>query len=149
MGTDQQAELKELEEEFSREIQGEGSLMPTVDGTHVGFDIHPEDIDVLFFDGIGVPRYASIEIEDLDQKNATYMERYNAAMAEFPLIGRANDTMVGASYSASEVTKLIAECNALIGRQIDEKAARAVKKLLIAAMKAEAGNAPLTLSPRM
>jgi hypothetical protein len=149
MNTDQQADLAKLEEEFSSEIQGEGSLIPKVGGNHVGFDIHPEDIDVLFFDGIGVPRYASIEIDDLDQKNAAYMERYNAAMAEFPLIGRANDTMVGASYTRSEIAGLIAECNSLIERSANDKATRATKKLLIAAMKAEAGNAPLTLSPRM
>ena len=149
MSTDQQADLAKLEEEFASEIQGEGSLIPKVGGTHVGFDIHPEDIDVLFFEGIGVPRYASIEIDDLDQKNAAYMERYNAAMAEFPLIGRANDTMVGASYSRDEIAGLVAECNALIGRSTDQKASRAVKKLLIAAMKAQAENAPLTLTPRM
>ncbi|MEO5857777.1 MAG: hypothetical protein ABIR33_02395 [Pyrinomonadaceae bacterium] len=149
MSTDQQDDLTKLEEEFLQEPQGEGSLVPKVDGNHVGFDIHPEDIDALFFDGIGVPRYASIEIEDLDEHNAVYMERYNAAMAKFPLIGRANDTMVGANYSRDEIAGLLAECHALIESSTDPKATRATKKLLISAMKAEEKIAPLKLSPRM
>lgn len=149
MDTDQQAELTKLEAEFSQEIQGEGSLIPDVDGQYAGFDIHPEDIDVIFFEGIGVPRYASIEVDDLDEKNAAYMECYHEAMTKFPLIGRANDTMVGARYSLDEIGELLAECNALVDGSADEKATRAAKKLLIAAMKAEASNAPLTLTPRM
>ena len=149
MSTDQQDELTKLAEEFSQELQGEGSLSPKVGNTYVGFDIHPEDVESIFFDGIGVPRWASIEIEDLDEHNAVYMERYNAAMAKFPLIGRANDTMVGANYSRAEIAGLLAECHGLIDSSADEKATRATKKLLIAATQAEANNAPLTLSPRM
>ncbi|MDI1243373.1 MAG: hypothetical protein PSX80_15780 [bacterium] len=142
-------ELTKLEAEFTQELQGEGSLAPKVGNTYVGFDIHAEDIESIFFDGIGVPRWASIEIEDLDEHNAAYMERYNAALAKFPLIGRANDTMVKANYSRAEIAGLLTECNTLIESSTDEKAARAAKKLLIAAMKAQESNAPLTLSPRM
>ena len=147
MSTDQD-ELEKLAAEFANELQGEGSLAPKVGNTYVGFDIHPEDVEAIFFDGIGVPRWASIEIEDLDEHNAVYMERYNAAMAKFPLIGRANDTMVGSNYSRAEIAALIAECHALIESSADPKAARATKKLLIAAIQAEAKNAPLALSPR-
>jgi hypothetical protein len=149
MSTDQQDDLTKLAEEFSQELQGEGSLSPKVGNTYVGFDIHPEDIEAIFFDAIGVPRWASIEIDDLDEHNAVYMERYNAAMAKFPLIGRANDTMVGANYSRAEITGLVAECHALIASSANEKATRAAKKLLVAATQAEAINAPLTLSPRL
>ena len=149
MGTDQQTELTKLESEFAQELQGDGSLAPKVGNTYVGFDIHPEDVESIFFDGIGIPRWASIEIEDLDEHNAAYMEQFNAAMAKFPLIGRANDTMVRANYSRAEIAGLLAECNTLIENSTDEKATRAAKKLLIAAMKAEASNNPLTLSPRM
>ena len=148
MSTDEQNELAKLAEEFSQELQGEGSLSPKVGNTYVGFDIHPDDVEAIFFDGIGVPRWASIEIEDLDEHNAVYMERYNAAMAKFPLIGRANDTMVGANYSRAEIASLIAECHALIESSADPKAARATKKLLIAGIQAEATNSPLALSPR-
>jgi len=149
MSTDEQNELAKLAEEFSQELQGEGSLSPKVGNTYVGFDIHPDDVEAIFFDGIGVPRWASIEIEDLDEHNAVYMERYNAAMARFPLIGRANDTMVGANYSRAEIAALVGECQALIAGSDDQKTGRAVKKLLIAAYQAEAKNAPLTLSPRL
>ena len=149
MSTDQQDELTRLAEEFSQELQGEGSLSPKVGNAYIGFDIHPDDVEAIFFNGIGVPRWASIEIEDLDEHNAAYTELYNAAMAKYPLIGRANDTMVRANYSRSEIAELLSECNTLIENSTDEKATRAAKKLLIAAMKAEASNAPLTLSPRM
>jgi len=149
MSTDQQDELTRLAEEFSQELQGEGSLSPKVGNAYIGFDIHPDDVEAIFFNGIGVPRWASIEIEDLDEHNTVYMERYNAAMAKFPLIARANDTMIGANYSRAEVAALAAECRALIDGSGDERAARATKKILIAAMKAESSNAPLTLSPRM
>jgi hypothetical protein len=147
MSTDQD-ELEKLAAEFAHELQGEGSLSPKVGNTYVGFDIHPEDVEAIFFDGIGVPRWASIEIEDLDEHNAVYMERYNAAMAKFPLIGRANDTMVGANFSRAEIAGLVAECRELVESSADPKAARATKKLLIAAIQAEATNSPLSLSPR-
>ncbi len=149
MSTDLQDELKKLEEEFSQELQGEGSLIPKVGNTYVGFDIHPQDIEAIFFDGIGVPRWESIRSDDLDEQKAIYMERYNAAMAKFPLIARANDTMVGANYSRAEIAQVVAECHTLIESSADQKAVRATKKLLIAARQAEANNAPLTLSSRM
>jgi hypothetical protein len=149
MSTDEQDELTKLEVEFAHELQGEGSVMPKVGNTYVGFDIHPEDIESIFFDGIGVPRWASIESDDLDKQTAIYMERYNEAMAKFPLIARANDTMVSSNYSRAEVPQLVTECRALIDSSADAKAARAAKKLLIAATQAEAKNSPLTLSPRM
>ncbi|MEQ1762791.1 MAG: hypothetical protein ABL984_06535 [Pyrinomonadaceae bacterium] len=149
MSTDQQDELTKLEKEFAHELQGEGSLVPKVGNTYVGFDIHPEDIESIFFDGIGVPRWASIESEDLDEHNAIYMERYNESMAKYPLIARANDTMVSSNYSRAEIAQLVAECHALIDSSADQKATRAIKKLLIAATQAEAKNDPLTLSPRL
>lgn len=150
MSTDEQDELAKLEREFMHELQGEGSLVPKVGNTYVGFDIHPEDIESIFFDGIGVPRWAGIESEfaDLDEQTAIYMKRYNESMAKFPLIARSNDTMASSNYSRAEVPQLAAECRTLIESSADEKATRATKKLLIAAMQAEAKNSPLTLSPR-
>lgn len=149
MSTDEQDELTKLEMEFAQELQGEGSLVPKVGNTYAGFDIHPEDIESIFFDGIGVPRWASIESDDLDEHKAIYMERYNESMAKFPLIARANDTMVSSNYSRAEIAQLVAECRSLIDSSADQKATRATKKLLIAAMQAEAKNSPLTLSPRL
>ena len=148
MGTDEQDELAKLEREFVHELQGEGSLVPKVGNIYVGFDIHPEDIESIFFDGIGVPRWESVEAGDLDKQTAIYMERYNESMAKFPLIARANDTMVRSNYSRAEVAQLVGECRALIDSSDDPKATRATKKLLIAATQAEAKNSPLTLSPR-
>lgn len=145
----EQDELSKLAEEFAHELKGQGSISPHAGGKYVGYDIHPEDVEALFFDGIGVPRWASIESEDLDEHNAIYMERYNEKMAKFPLIGRANDTFVGASYASDEVAGLLDECQTVIKTASEQKAVRATKKLLIAARKAEAANSGLELKPRI
>ena len=144
-------QLSELELEFQNEVKGGGSLSPhVVDGgeqTYVGYDINPEDIEALFFDGIGVPRWASIVADSLDEQNAIYMERYNAVMAEYPMIGRANDTYEGTEYTAAEVANLLAECDAIKAASTDAKAIRAVHKFSIAGNKAAGKQAGLNLTP--
>ncbi len=144
-------QLSELELEFQNEVKGGGSLSPhVVDGTeqlYVGYDINPEDIEALFFEGIGVPRWASIEAESVDEQNAIYMERYNDVMLKYPMIGRANDTFVGTEYSADEVANLLAECEAIKAASTDAKAVRALHKFSIAGNKAAEKQAALNLSP--
>jgi hypothetical protein len=45
--------LKDLEAEFRKEEKGPGSLSPHVadgsEASYVGYDIHPENIEALFF----------------------------------------------------------------------------------------------------
>lgn len=144
-------QLSELELEFQNEVKGGGSLSPhVVDGaeqSYVGYDINPEDIEALFFDGIGVPRWASIEAANVDEQNAIYMERYNDVMAKYPMIGRANDTYVGTEYTNAEVANLLAECESIKTASTDAKAIRAVNKFSIAGAKAAEKQAALSLSP--
>lgn len=144
-------QLSELELEFQNEVKGGGSLSPhVVDATeqiYVGYDINPEDIEALFFDGIGVPRWASIVADSVDQQNAIYMERYNDVMAKYPMIGRANDTYEGTEYTAAEVATLLAECEAIKAASSDDKAIRAVNKFSIAGNKASEKQAALSLTP--
>lgn len=144
-------QLSELELEFQNEVKGGGSLSPHVnDGTeqiYVGYDINPEDVEALFFEGIGIPRWASIQADSVDEQNSIYMEQYNEIMARYPMIGRANDTYQGTEYSAAEVTNLLAECDAIKAASTDTKAIRAVHKFSIAANKALEKQAALSLSP--
>jgi len=144
-------QLSELELEFQNEVKGGGSLSPHVveetGQSYVGYDINPEDIEALFFDGIGVPRWASIEADSVDEQNAIYMERYNVVMAKYPMIGRANDTYEGTEYSANEVANLLAECEAIKAASTDAKAIRALHKFSIAGTKAAEKQAALNLSP--
>lgn len=146
-------DLAELEAEFAREQKGQGSLSPYISGSpsarYVGFDIHPEDIEALFFEGIGVPRWASIEAADLDEQNAIYMERYNEVMAQFPQIGRANDTFEGSAFLAEDIGPMLAECDKIIASTTSPKAVRAAKKFVIAGNKAAAEKAGLELRPRV
>jgi hypothetical protein len=144
-------QLSELELEFQNEVKGGGSLSPhVVDGTeqtYVGYDINPEDIEALFFEGIGVPRWASIQADSVDEQNAIYMERYNEIMGKYPMIGRANDTYEGTEYSAAEVATLLAECEAVKAASTDAKAIRAVNKFSIAGSKAAEKQAALNFTP--
>jgi hypothetical protein len=144
-------QISELELEFQSEVKGGGSLSPhVVDGAeqaYVGYDINPEDIEALFFDGIGVPRWASIVADSVDEQNAIYMERYNDIMAKFPMIGRANDTFEGTEYSAAEVANLLTECEAIKTATTDAKALRAMQKFSIAGAKAAEKQAALSLIP--
>ena len=144
-------QLSELELEFQNEVKGGGSLSPhVVEGSeqiYVGYDINPEDIEALFFDGIGVPRWASIVADSVDEQNAIYMEWYNEVMSKYPMIGRANDTYVGTEYSTAEVADLLAECEAIRAASSDAKAVRTVHKFAIAGNKAAQKQAALNLSP--
>ena len=144
--------LKNLEAEFRQEEKGPGSLSPHVaDGSehsYVGFDIHPENIEALFFDGIGVPRWESIAADSVEQQEALYNAKYSEVMAAFPMIGRANDTFQHVDYSAEEVSQLLAECGRVIAGASDAKVTRAVQKLQLAGEKAAEKNSGLKMNPR-
>lgn len=139
--------------EFRAEEKGQGSYSPRVFGgtgdqdPYVGYDIGPEDIEALFFDGIGIPRWESIKADSIEQQEALYMKRFNDLMAKYPMMGRANDTEQRAEYTPAEVAALFEECTNITGGTSDPKALRAVQKFSIAAQKAQARNAGLELLP--
>lgn len=152
MNNDASNQADELELEFANEQKGQGSLSPHLangkEDSYVGYDIHPEDVEVVFFDGIGVPRWDSITADSVAEKEAIYMERYNDVMSKFPMIGRSNDTFQSVSYSADEVTQLLEECERVQSGSSDPRVVKAIQKFSIAGKKAAAESVGLNFSPR-
>jgi len=146
-------QMSELEQEFRAEEKGQGSLSPHLANgakdSYVGYDIHPENIEALFFDGIGVPRWDSIKAETIAEQESLYMERYNDVMAAYPMIARSNDTFHHVEYTAEEVTKLLKETERILGGTTDPKVIKAARKFTLASEKAVAENTGLRLNPRM
>jgi len=153
MNTDQ---FDDLEKEFRLEQKGYGSLAlhfaadsPHEDaGSYVGYDLHPENIEALFFEGIGVPRWESIKADSVEEQEAQYMEKYNAVMAEYPMISRSNDTDAQVRYGSAEVNALLEECSRVLGKTSNEKAVKAAQKLTLAANKAIERQIGLEFIPR-
>ena len=137
--------LNDLEAEFRQEEKGPGSLSPHVaDGSeksYVGYDIHPENIEALFFEGIGVPRWDSIKADSVEQQEVLYMAEYTDVMAKYPMIARANDTFQHVEYTAAEVTQLLEECGRILAGSSDPKVVKAVQKFALAGEKAAEKNA--------
>ena len=152
MNDDQNQQLSELELEFRQEEKGQGSYSPNILGvsesSYVGYDIRPEDIEALFFDGIGIPRWESIKADSIEQQEVLYMERFNDLMSKYPMIGRANDTEQKAEYTSGEVATLLEECARITSGSSNPKALRAVQKFSLAAQKAAATQSGLELIPR-
>jgi hypothetical protein len=149
--------LNELELEFAKEPKGEGSLSfhvaqdPDIfskgPGSYIGFDLHPEDLDALYFEGLRVPRWESIKADNVDQQRALYMESYEKIMATYPLIGRISDLDQRVSYKPEEVLNLRGECDSVISDTTEPKAIRALQKLTIAVNKAVEQKSGLVLIP--
>lgn len=158
MNIDQMTPAGDMEQEFMAEDKSEGSLAPHLvadagnfspgENSYLGYDIHPENIEALYFDGIGIPRWESITGgKDLDEHTALYMEQFNKRMADFPMIGRVSDTDQKVDYSRDDLIKLAEECSTVISGTSDPKAIRAAQKLSLACAKAAGGNMALTLIP--
>ncbi len=144
-------EISDLELEFQNEQKGEGSLsvyLKNGDGSdYVGYDINPEDIEALYFEGIGVPRWESLQADTVEQQTAMYWERFNERMGQYPMIGRVRDTDEAVDFSQPEVADLIAECSKLSGTATDAKALRSLQKISIAANRAVESGSTLNLKP--
>jgi hypothetical protein len=157
MTTDQASQFDDLEKEFRLEQKGYGSLAlhftadsPSKDaGGYVGYDLHPENIEALYFEGIGVPRWETIKADTVEDQTAQYMEKYNAAMAEYPMISRCSDTDAQVRYGSEEVNALLEEGSRILGQTSDAKAVRAAQKLSLAANRAIEKQIGLDFIPRM
>lgn len=140
-----------LEQEFIGEQKGEGSLsIFLTDGDaseYVGWDINPEDLEAIYFEGIGVPRWESLAGETVDEKTALYWERFNALMDSLPMIGRIRDTDQKIQFAPDEVDHLFGECDEILLAAKDAKAKRSLKKISLAARKAIERHAALKLVP--
>ncbi len=141
----------DLEQEFINEQKGEGSLAIYLingdDAEYVGFDLHPEDLEAIYFEGIGVPRWESLKAETVEQQTAMYWEQFNERMGNYPMIGRIRDTDKVVEFADSDVPVLLAECENLAGSSTDAKALRSLHKFSIPAGRAAGANSGLRFKP--
>ena len=161
MNEDQQSSTDALELEFMEEERGNGSLSPHVVGenedvsknrsngepSYVGYDVRPEDLDALYFEGLGVLRWENIKAENTERQKAVYLETYQKITADYPLISRTNDVDQKVVYSAGEITALLEECSRALAGTTHPKAVRALRKLELIAEKAAGQNSGLLLLP--
>lgn len=152
MNKDYLSQIDEIGQEFTQEIKGYGSLSVNIgdetDKQYLGYDVRPEDIEALYFEGIGTPRWESIEANSVDEQMEIYNRSMKEKMAEYPLIARVSDTDVRVLYPPEETDALKAECDKLLETVADEKAARAAQKFAIACVKAAERKTGVLLLPR-
>lgn len=153
MSNDYLSQIEELEREFTQEIKGYGSLSVNLTGDAaedkqpLGYDIRPEDIEALYFEGIGTPRWESIAAKSVDEQLEIYNRSMKEKMADYPLIGRVTDTDVRVEYAPEQVSELRAECEKVLDNTANEKAAKAAQKFAIACHKAAEREKGLVLIP--
>lgn len=154
--------LDQIEQEFIQEDKGEGSLMVyavrdlNADFSKfaerdvsfgLGYDITPLDVEALYFEGIKLPRWESIQAETVEEQMAIYNESFDRIKAAFPLISRVSDTDVTVKYTLEEVAKLQTECEQVADGTDDAKAIRAAQKFYIACNKATENQMGIMLMP--
>ena len=141
----------DLETEFINEQKGEGSLSVFLtkgeESEYVGWDINPEDLEAIYFEGIGVPRWESLQADTVEAQTALYWEKFNALMDSLPMIGRVRDTDETILFSPQDVDHLRGECDEILLSTTDAKAKRSLNKFSLAAAKATDKRAGLRLSP--
>lgn len=143
--------LTEIESDFVREEKGEGSLSPYSVGddqkVYVGYDVHPQDIEALYFEGLQLPRWESIKAENTAQQTEIYQASFQKVTSDYPLISRVSDTDVKVAFSLDEVLQLRKECERVLNNTDDAKAVRASQKFYIACNKAADQQLGLLLIP--
>lgn len=153
--------LTEIQTEFFQEAQGEGSLAayavrdaaafskdaPPDESFYIGYDIHPENLAALYFDGIKLPRWENVEGESRDEKLEIYNRSFQAVTASYPLISRVSDTDQKVAYAPEEVAPLREECRRVLDGADDASAIKALQKIYIACDKAVARQMGLLLIP--
>ncbi|HVE55266.1 MAG TPA: hypothetical protein VNB22_00455 [Pyrinomonadaceae bacterium] len=153
MNNDYLSQISELEQEFSQELRGYGSLSLNLRGAsaderdYLGYDIRPEDVEAIYFEGIGIPRWETIKADTVDQQVALYNESMQKIMADYPLIGRVSDTDQRVEYTPDEVSELRQECEKILENTSNPQAVKALQKLAIACLKAAEHQKGLLLLP--
>ena len=141
----------DLETEFINEQKGEGSLSVFLTGgekpEYIGWDINPEDLEAIYFEGIGVPRWESLQADTVEAQTALYWEKFNVLMDSLPMIGRVRDTDETIEFGPEEVDHLYGECDEILLAASDAKAKRCLKKFSFAAAKAKDRRGGLLLKP--
>ncbi len=145
------SDMVELEQEFINEQKGEGSLSVFLTGgekpEYIGWDINPEDLEAIYFEGIGVPRWESLQADTVEAQTALYWEKFNALMDSLPMIGRVRDTDEAIEFTPDEVDHLFGECDEILLAAKDAKAIRSLKKFSLAAGKTIEKRGGLLLKP--
>jgi hypothetical protein len=153
MNNDYLSQISELEQEFSQELRGYGSLSLNLTGAsaddrdYLGYDIRPEDVEAIYFEGIGIPRWESVKADTVDEQVALYNQSMQKIMADYPLIGRVSDTDQRVEYTSDEVTQLRQECENVLQNSSHPQAVKALQKLAIACLKAAEHQKALLLIP--
>jgi len=153
MNNDYLSQIDELEQEFSQELRGYGSLSLNLTGAsaddrdYLGYDVRPEDIEAIYFEGIGIPRWESIKADTVDEQLELYNEAMQKIMADYPLIGRVSDTDQRVEYTSEEVSELRQECEKVLETANHPQAIKALQKLAIACLKAAEHQKGLLLIP--
>ena len=153
MNNDYLSQIDELEQEFSQELRGYGSLSLNLTGAsaddrdYLGYDVRPEDIEAVYFEGIGIPRWESIKADTVDRQIELYNEAMQKIMADYPLIGRVSDTDQRVEYTLNEVSELRRECEKVLETATNAQAVKALQKIAIACLKAFEHQKGLLLIP--
>lgn len=162
MNNENLGNLDEIEKEFTGEDKGEGSLMVYAvrdlnasfskfaereESFAVGYDITPIDIEALYFEGIKLPRWESIQAETVEEQMEIYNQSFDKIKADFPLISRVSDTDVTVKYTPEEVSQLKEECERVADSADNAKAIRAVQKFYIACSRAAENQFGIMLIP--
>lgn len=152
MNKDYLSRIDELAQEFTQELKGYGSLSVNIgdeaDKQYLGYDVRPEDIEALYFEGIGTPRWESIEADTVAEQMEIYNRSMKEKMADYPQIGRVSDTDARVEYSPEQVAALQAECDNVLEFADNEKAVKAAQKFAIACHKAAGRQIGVLLLPR-
>lgn len=153
MSEDNLTQVNDLETQFMEEVRGFGSLAVTLVGNSadgggfLGYDIRPEDIEALYFEGIGTPRWESIKADSVAEQMKIYEDSMQKIMSEYPLIQRVMDTDVKVEYKPNEVLELQKECEKVLKATDNAKAIWALQKFLLACNKASERQTGLSLIP--
>lgn len=157
--------LSESESEFIREARASFSLSPYLthdapnfskgalrdEEFYVGYDIHPENLEALFFEGLNLPRWGAIPGESPAQSIAKRTELHEKSFQEttsaYPLLGRVRDINRKVVYTPEEVIRLREECGRALDSTNDAKAIKALHKFYIACNKAAEQRTGLLLIP--
>ncbi len=155
MNDENLTQFDDLQAQFMDEIRGFGSLAVNIagdpdkadEGTFLGYDIRPEDIEALYFEAIGTPRWESIKADSVAEQMRIYEESMEKIMSEYPFIKRVMDTDVKVFYKSEEVSELQKECERVIKTTDNAKAIWALQKFLFACHKASENQMGLLLFP--
>jgi hypothetical protein len=156
MSDDNLMQFDDLQAKFMEEVRGFGSLAVSVisdsadesdEGKFLGYDIRPEDIEALYFEAIGTPRWDSIKADNVDEQLKIYEESMEKIMSDYPFIKRIMDTDVVVEYKSDEVSELQKECERVLKTTDNAKAVWALQKFLLACSKASEGQMGLVLIP--